>query len=96
MGDYNTAYTGSAYKAIAANYQDCMLTASITETGNTYNQWGAIADTTERNKCLDYCFISSDIVANKFEICRDKWGTDNAYYISDHYAILTNIKITKQ
>ena len=90
-GDLNCFFGSSCYNIISSEMQDCQQTAAQTDEGCTYNGWGSVADNAATP--VDYCFASKENETPlSFEICRDKW--DEVNYLSDHYPIITKIKVT--
>ena len=91
-GDFNCWNDDKSYLMAAEQYRDCQIYAPVTDDGVTHHNWGGYAD--DSGTPIDFCFVSGEhFVANTFEICRDKWGTNNADYLSDHYAIMTNVSL---
>lgn len=90
-GDFNCTNTMDAYLITAEQYIDCQLVAPTTEYDDTFQGWGSkVGD--DENYIIDFCFVSGKHFAPvKFDICQDKWGDDNANYLSDHYALITNV-----
>ena len=87
-GDFNSYSTDAPYTAVVnAGLVSAQATAPKTDSGSTFQNWGAIGD--NENTAIDFCFVSDDFTANTFKICRDKYGDNN--YISDHYAIVTKV-----
>lgn len=94
-GDFNCTSADQAYKAAADVLTDCQQAAPVTESGATYHNWGNITDN-DLSKAIDFCFVSNKrIMPVKFEICRDKWGDGNTYFISDHYPLKVSLNIRK-
>ncbi len=90
-GDFNCTNTMDAYLITAEQYMDCQLAAPNTEYDDTFQSWGGNVGDGE-NDIIDFCFVSGQHFAPvNFDICQDKWGDDNANYLSDHYAIITNV-----
>ena len=92
-GDFNTKESGAAYAYTAELLQDCRKVASDSDSGATYQNWGANSDD-NADKMIDFCFVSRDLIKpSVFKICRDKYGENNDQFISDHYAIRTTVTI---
>ena len=91
-GDFNTTSAGLAYTKMAEKYRDCQVYAPVTDSGATYQNWGSVADNGDTPRAFSFV-CGEHFVTNKFEICRDKCGTNNANYLSDHYAIMTNVSL---
>ena len=96
-GDFNARPEQRGYVPIAEKLQDCRVTAedSSTRDDATFNAWGT-ESTTSPPRIIDYCFVSKseNVKVLTYEVRTDKWGKDNAYYLSDHYAVQTTVKVT--
>lgn len=89
-GDFNCYSTDDAYKNTAAVMLDSQVASKQTDSGVTYHNWGAITEGTP----IDFNFFSkNDFEALTFDICTDKWGENNDKYYSDHYAIISTVKM---
>ena len=92
-GDFNCTSTMDAYLITAEQYIDCQLAAPTTEYDDTFHSWGSKVGDGE-NYIIDFCFVSGMHFAPlEFDICQDKWGDDNANYLSDHYALMTKVAL---
>lgn len=92
-GDFNTGDDGAAYLYTAERLQDCRKVAPDSDSGATFQNWGAVADDKDTSM-IDFCFVSRDVITpSVFKICRDKYGENNDQFISDHYAICTTVTI---
>ena len=88
-GDFNCQTDGEAYKKAAAAMNDSMALSPTTESGVTYQNWGGSGQ-----MLLDYnLFTKGDFELLTFDIRDDKWGENNANYISDHFAIVSTVKM---
>ena len=90
-GDFNCTNTMDAYLITAEKYVDCQIAAPTTEFDDTFQGWGSqVGD--GKNYIIDFCFVSGKHFAPvTFDICQDKWGENNANYLSDHYALMTKV-----
>lgn len=89
-GDFNCYSNSDAYKKAAAAMNDSMVTSPVTDSGDTYQNWGK----TSKGSPIDFNFFSKEHFETlTFEICRDKWGENNENYLSDHYAIKSTVKL---
>ena len=93
-GDFNCYSDDAAYLAIAEEYRDGRVYATVTDNGVTHNAWGDKADYS--GTPIDFGFLSGEhFVVNEFEICREKytWKNTNDVHLSDHYAIMTRVSL---
>ena len=95
-GDFNARPGQLGYVPIAEKLQDCRVTAedSSTRDDATFNAWGT-ESTTSPPRIIDYCFVSKseNVKVLTYEVRTDKWGTNNANFLSDHYAVQTTVKV---
>lgn len=90
-GDFNTDNASSCYTAISEKMYDCQAEALVSDEGVTYHNWGKDVSELNKKTAIDFCFVSKDISPLEFDILEDK-VSKNAYY-SDHYAILSTIRV---
>ena len=87
MGDFNADEDSETYAAATALFDDAKYRTDDTDSGATYQGWGANLD----DPNIDYFMISkTGIKVNKYKII------DNTYdgaYPSDHFAIMLNINL---
>ncbi|MBE5734532.1 MAG: endonuclease/exonuclease/phosphatase family protein [Clostridiales bacterium] len=95
LGDFNCRVGSEPYNKMAKSMYDCQAKASITDSGCTYQGFGA-DENTQTNTAIDFCFTTKKYITPvKFEICRDKWGENSDKYLSDHYAIKMDVRYKK-
>lgn len=88
-GDFNCQTDGGAYKKASAAMNDSMALSPVTDSGVTYQNWGGSGQ-----MLLDYnLFSKDDFELITFDIREDKWGANNANYLSDHFAIVSTVKM---
>ncbi|MBQ4324799.1 MAG: endonuclease/exonuclease/phosphatase family protein [Clostridia bacterium] len=90
-GDFNETSTGGAYRQIAAVMQDAQVVAPTTDSGSTYQAWGAYADATDNSHLIDFWFATKDANVLKFDILKDT--VSEGVYYSDHFAITTEVQL---
>ncbi len=87
-GDFNTNPESEVYAVMTQVTDDTRVTASNTDSGNTFHDYGRITDKNE--SIIDYIFASKDTTVNTFRIIRN---TAKGMYSSDHYPIVADIII---
>ena len=71
---------------------DSQALSPSTDIGSTYQGFGEKTDADKY--VIDYNFFSKDdFELLSFNICDDKWGENNANYLSDHNAICSTVKL---
>ena len=91
-GDFNCKYGSDAYQKASAVMNDSCKTSPVTESGCTFNNWGANAD--DAADPIDFNFFSKDRIETlTYQICRDRWGENNQNCLSDHYAVKSTIAL---
>ena len=97
-GDFNATPGKLGYPTVAEELQDCRISAleSPNRDHLTFQKWGTYADGDTTSHILDYCFVSKGdhVEVLSYEVHTDRWGDDNAQFLSDHYAIQTVVQIT--
>ena len=95
-GDFNTERNAGAYVSASAALVDSCMYSPSTDKGITFNQWGASAEADDGSHVIDYNFFQKEAFELlSFEICRDKWGENGENFLSDHYAILSEVNLKK-
>ena len=92
-GDFNCTDASNTYANTANLYRDTQKYAFVTESDDTFQSWGGkVGD--GQDYIIDFCFVSNEhFAALEFDICQDKWGENNANYLSDHYALITKVAL---
>ena len=92
-GDFNCTDASQTYANTSAQYMDTQKFAYKTESGDTFHSWGGnLSD--DKDYIIDYCFVSGKhFAALEFDICQDKWGDNDANFLSDHFAIMTKVAL---
>lgn len=87
MGDFNADEESETYAATTALFDDAKYQTENTDSGATYQGWGANLD----DPNIDYFMISkTGIKVNKYKIVNN---TYDGAYPSDHFAIMLNINL---
>lgn len=95
-GDFNAEKDSAAYASAAAVMADSRFAAKKTMQGITFNLWGDTPDSEDGANVIDYTFFDREAFELlSFEICRDKWGENGENFLSDHYAILSEVDLKK-
>lgn len=98
-GDFNAKEGELGYLEVEKSLQDCRLSAeeSSSRDMHTLNGWGAY-EGTENARIIDFCFVSpgENVSVNSYEIRTDRWGSNNANLLSDHYAVQTTVSVRYQ
>lgn len=94
-GDFNITPTDTTYVNITNVMTDARRSADVST-----NDW------TCDSKIMDFCFISSEVIASSFEVVNDPYvdkitydGGDTkgqSYYLSDHYPIRIDFRLIKK
>lgn len=90
-GDFNTVKESECYETISEKMYDCQATASSSDDGVTYHNWGKSVDELKSKSAIDFCFVSKDITPIEFDIMQDT--VSGGVYYSDHYAISSYIAV---
>ena len=92
-GDFNCTDQSETYANTSAMFRDTQKYASITESGDTFQSWGSgLSD--GKDYIIDFCFVSKEhFAALEFDICQDKWGDNDANFLSDHFALITKVAL---
>jgi endonuclease/exonuclease/phosphatase family metal-dependent hydrolase len=90
-GDFNGYENSPMYPVIAEYLQDAQQTAHKSDAGRTFNAKGDVAD--RPDMAIDFCFFTKTVIEPMiFSIHKDKWGTENDQWLSDHYPITTKVR----
>lgn len=83
MGDFNAGESSETYRSATEKFLDAKYQTENTETGATYQNWGAQPD----RENIDYFMISkTGFSVEEYRIVRD---TYDGVYPSDHFPIFT-------
>lgn len=92
-GDFNTNENSDCYSVIASKMQDCRKTATVTDSGLTFQNYGYVKQTAD-SLPIDFCFADNSFKVFEFAIKDEK--DENGNYYSDHYAISAKIGLPLQ
>lgn len=96
-GDFNASPNQIGYVPVAEELQDCRVTAdeSSSRDYTTFTGWGNYVPGETPGNIIDFCFVSKGdhIDVKTYEVRMDKWGTNNDYWLSDHFAVQTTVEI---
>ena len=95
-GDFNAHPDEIGYVPVAAELQDCRVTADDDSERDytTFNSWGGY--TNETPQIIDFCFVSKGdhVDVKTYDVRQDTFGDGRLY--SDHYAVQTIVEVTYQ
>ena len=95
-GDFNAKPNEIGYVPVAAELQDCRVSADYSSARDhiTFSGWGSYVDGETPDHIIDFCFVSKGdhINVKSYEVRTDRWGDGNL--LSDHYAVQTVVEVT--
>ena len=91
-GDFNATQKENCYKAIAEKMNSTQAVAKTTDTGITYQDFGASEDKLSFKDSIDFIFVDKDFYVRNFDILQEHKEIDgNSVYYSDHYAVKSQV-----
>ena len=86
-GDLNDLEDSDMYREAAALLTDARRTAPVTDTQDTFHNYGGIVPM----GLLDYVFVSEEVAPLVFHVIDDKI---NGKYLSDHYGVYVDLHLS--
>ncbi len=86
-GDFNTEEGAKAYKVVAAALDDTKQTATETDSGKTFHNYGRLLFS--KKKPIDFIFVTKGTPVLRYKIIDN---TVHEMYLSDHYGLCADVK----
>ena len=97
-GDFNAQPDQIGYVPVAAELQDCRVSAleSSSRNDSTFTGWGSYVPGETPGTQIDFCFVSKgdNVKVLTYEVRFDRWGENNENWLSDHFPVQTTVEVT--